>query len=161
MTLEVLRRLFAHLRWADRQVLEALGHAPGTHAGRALALYAHVLGAEHVWLARLQQEPATVAVWPAFTLAECAVLAEQTHAALDGYLAHLSEAALTDEVGYVNSAGQSFRSSVEDILLHVALHGSYHRGQVALLVRDGGGTPAPTDFIGFVRGAPAATRVDR
>jgi uncharacterized damage-inducible protein DinB len=40
----------------------------------------------------------------------------------------------------------------------VALHGSYHRGQIALLVRAGGSTPAPTDYIAFIRGAPAATR---
>jgi len=38
------------------------------------------------------------------------------------------------------------------------MHGCYHRGQVAMLIRDGGGTPAPTDYIAFVRGAPAATR---
>jgi uncharacterized damage-inducible protein DinB len=49
---------------------------------------------------------------------------------------------------------------VDDILLHVALHGSYHRGQVALLVREAANKPAPTDYIGFVRGVPAATRQD-
>ena len=38
------------------------------------------------------------------------------------------------------------------------LHGAYHRGQIALLLREGGAEPAPTDYIAFVRGAPAATR---
>jgi uncharacterized damage-inducible protein DinB len=47
---------------------------------------------------------------------------------------------------------------VEDILLQIFLHGTYHRGQVALLLRQGEATPAPTDYIAYVRGAPAATR---
>jgi uncharacterized damage-inducible protein DinB len=61
-------------------------------------------------------------------------------------------------VPYRNSAGLAFESTVEDILLHVCLHGSYHRGQIARAVRQGGATPAPTDYIGFIRGSPAATR---
>lgn len=36
-------------------------------------------------------------------------------------------------------------------LAHVVLHGSYHRGQIALLTRAGGGTPAATDYILFIR----------
>jgi uncharacterized damage-inducible protein DinB len=42
--------------------------------------------------------------------------------------------------------------------VHVAMHGSYHRGQITMLVRDAGAEPQPTDYIAFVRGAPAATR---
>ena len=59
---------------------------------------------------------------------------------------------------YRNSAGNQFTSTLEDILTHVTLHGSYHRGQVASLIRSAGDTPSPTDYIFFARGAPAATR---
>ena len=45
---------------------------------------------------------------------------------------------------------------MEDMLLQVVLHGCYHRGQVALVVRGAGAEPSPTDYIAFVRGAPAA-----
>jgi uncharacterized damage-inducible protein DinB len=38
------------------------------------------------------------------------------------------------------------------------LHGAYHRGQIALLIRQAGAVPAPTDYVAFVRGAPTATR---
>jgi uncharacterized damage-inducible protein DinB len=65
---------------------------------------------------------------------------------------------LEKPVTYRNSAGDQFTSTVEDILTHIALHGSYHRGQIAASVRAGGDTPSPTDYIAFVRGAPAATR---
>ena len=61
-------------------------------------------------------------------------------------------------VPYTNSAGLSFESSLEDMLMQALLHGCYHRGQIALLVRGAGAEPAPTDYIAFVRGVPAATR---
>ncbi len=158
MSLHAIRRLFAHMRWADDRALQSLREAPGRHVQRATELYGHILGAEQVWLARLRQAPPTVAVWPKLTVEECATLATETHHDWDAYLAGVSEAGLAAELAYVNSAGQAFRSTVEDVLLHVALHGAYHRGQVALTVRDGGGTPSPTDFIALARGAPAATR---
>jgi uncharacterized damage-inducible protein DinB len=68
---------------------------------------------------------------------------------------------LAREVPYVNSAGAAFVSRVDDILLHVVLHSAYHRGQVSLLMRRSGGTPKPTDYIAFARGAPAATHAPR
>jgi uncharacterized damage-inducible protein DinB len=40
---------------------------------------------------------------------------------------------------------------VEDVLLHVALHGSYHRGQIAAAVRAAGGEPVNTDFVTWTR----------
>ena len=70
----------------------------------------------------------------------------------------LDAAELNRPVHYVNSAGQEFVNTVRDILFHVAMHGSYHRGQIALLVREAGGQPAATDFIAFARGADAYTR---
>lgn len=36
------------------------------------------------------------------------------------------------------------------------MHGQYHRGKVNLLLRQADRTPAPTDYIAFVRGVPAA-----
>ena len=153
----MLERLVAHLRWADDRTLAALRSATAPPP-KALELYAHILGAEHVWVARLRRQAATAPVWPPAELAGCAALAAANHAELTGYLAALDGDALEREVPYTNSAGQFFRSTVSDILLHVALHGCYHRGQVALLLREAGAEPQPTDYIAFVRGAPAATR---
>jgi uncharacterized damage-inducible protein DinB len=117
-----------------------------------------VLGAEHVWLARLRQQLAEVAVWPALDLGACGALAQQNHAGFSALLASLGTADFDVEIPYTNSAGLAFRSSRLDILLHVALHGCYHRGQVALSLREAGAVPEPTDYIAFTRGAPAATR---
>lgn len=157
MRRQLLIGMFEHVRWADRRVLAALQQAPGGDPA-ALEQLAHVLGAEHVWLARLRGEAPRVAVWPPLTLDECARLVEENADGFQGWLARASEADLERSIDYVNSAGQAFASRAADILLQVALHGSYHRGMISLIVRRGGGTPAPTDYIAFVRGAAAATR---
>jgi uncharacterized damage-inducible protein DinB len=151
-----IRSLLDHMAWADDRVLESL-RQPAVPQ-RALDLYAHVLGAEHVWLARLEQRAPAVAVWPAMTLEECERLARENRDAFRGYADRLTSDDLRRPVHYRNSAGQEFDSAIEDILVHVAMHGSYHRGQVALLVRDAGAEPQPTDYIAFVRGVSAATR---
>ena len=61
------------------------------------------------------------------------------------------EASLDDQVEYRNSKGELWRSRVEDILTHVLFHSTYHRGQIALLMRASGMEPAYTDFIHAVR----------
>lgn len=153
-----LERLLEHLQWADRQVLGALRGAPPEPA--ALELFAHVVGAEETWLSRLEGRMPRAAVWPRLTLEETAALAEQVHAGLAEWLARAGEDVLAAEITYTNSAGLEFTSRAADIWLHVVLHGTYHRGQIALLLRQDGAAPAPTDYIAWVRGVPAATRAD-
>ena len=153
-----LRRLIEHLEWADTAALGAL-RASATSDTRALTIYSHVLGAEAVWLARLAGRPSDVAVWPVLTLEQAASLAARNAAELNALVSSLGPDDLDREIDYRTSDGRAFRSTTEDILLHVALHGSYHRGQIALLIRGGGGEPASTDYIAFARGAPAARTV--
>jgi uncharacterized damage-inducible protein DinB len=158
--LDQLRRLWAHAEWADGLLLAALERQPGCPA-EALREYAHILGAEEVWLSRLESRPAQSAVWPEVEGADIGELARSVRAGYVSYLAMLGEHDLDRGIAYVNSAGLAFATSVADILIHVALHGQYHRGKVNLLLRRAGLDPAPVDFIGFVRGVPAATTGER
>ena len=49
------------------------------------------------------------------------------------------------------SAHVDYDSLVRDILTHVFMHSAYHRGQIAVDMRQNGVTPAYTDFIHGVR----------
>ncbi|MBC7894737.1 MAG: damage-inducible protein DinB [Cytophagaceae bacterium] len=157
-TVDILRALFAHAAWGNRAVLEGLRTSPGSDAA-SIEQFAHVLAAESVWLTRLRGVPQAIAVWPSLTLDECGALLEGNVAGFAEYLDG-GATALEREVTYTNSAGRTFTDRASNILLHVALHGSYHRGMVSSLTRRSGGAPAPTDFIAYVRGAPTATRAD-
>jgi uncharacterized damage-inducible protein DinB len=147
-----LRRLFAHAAWADRLALDALAAAPEASRAGPLRLLAHVLAAERVWLLRLRGEDSTVQpIWPELGLEACAALAADNAAAYARYLDALTVEAAAREVAYANSQGASFSTRVSDVLTHVALHGAYHRGQVASALRAAGAEPVNTDFIAFVR----------
>jgi uncharacterized damage-inducible protein DinB len=148
-TRDHLLQMFAHVTWANRRAIEALRAGPAE--GERLRLFAHVVAAEHLWLSRIHGRPARVAVWPALSVDECAALAEENRAAFEALLAAATSDDLGREVQYRNSAGNEYRNTIADILTHVALHGAYHRGQVATATRAAGGVPVSTDYIVFVR----------
>lgn len=154
---KLVQSLFDHAAWANAAVLANL-RAANPPPPQAVEQFAHVLGAERVWITRLQGIPQDSAVWPRLTLDECEALHRRN---LSDFKILASGAAdFEREVAYTNSAGVHFKNRVIDILLHIALHGSYHRGMTSYATRHGGGIPVPTDFIAFVRGAPTATRKD-
>lgn len=60
--------------------------------------------------------------------------------------------AFGEKVPYKNSRGESFSQPLQDILLHLFNHGTYHRGQLVTLLRQAGVAKIPsTDFIVFTR----------
>lgn len=157
--IELIRRSLAHGVWADALLFEALRDKPSLTA--AWREYAHVIAAQAVWLARLERRPSVVPVWPTLTVGDADSLRREVASGYESFLNDLNARALDEGVEYTNSAGQTFRTPIADVLQHVALHGQYHRGKINLLLRQAGYEPAPTDFIAFVRGVPAAvTRVD-
>jgi uncharacterized damage-inducible protein DinB len=152
-------RLVEHLAWADQRVLASLQAAPHAPA-KALEIYAHILGSTHVWLSRMYGTPPRLAVWPNLSLDECERVAADNAGQLKRIVEAITGDALERGITYRNSAGDQFTSTLEDILTHVFMHASYHRGQVAAMIRAAGDTPSPTDYIFFARGSPAATRRD-
>lgn len=157
----LFRRLFDHLAWADALAYGEVSNLPSDapQRARAITLYAHIAAAEHVWLARLRGRAPEYAVWPDLEPAAARALAGTAAA---GFREYIDALAVTDGsadpfgtiVSYHNSRGDAFTNSIADVLTHVALHGSYHRGQLALLARDASVTPMLTDYIAFVRDAP-------
>ena len=148
----MLVTLLDHVAWADAQAVAALRALPEGSPERAQAsrLYAHLAAAAHVWHARLEGRAPEHPVWPELTLEVATELATTSIAGLRA-IAGRDDESLARVVEYRTMAGQPFTNTVADILAHVALHGSYHRGQIAMLTRRGGGTPAATDYIMWVR----------
>ncbi len=148
---ELLLSLMDHMRWADALVAESLQRdaAPEPQAAR---LFAHIAAVEHLWLARIEARRPEHPVWPnAMTPAQAAVLAARHADLYERLVRGASDADLARVVAYRNSAGRDFTSRVFDIVTHVAMHGSYHRGQIAQQLRASGREPPYTDFIQYMR----------
>jgi uncharacterized damage-inducible protein DinB len=147
---DYLRRQFTYDAWANQEVLAAI-RTSGGDTTRSLQLMSHVLAAERVWLERLKQMPQSVAVWPEPDLARCEAEAAELQRLWFEYLELATSADLSQSISYRNSKGESWTSTILDVLTHVVMHSAYHRGQIASHMREQGTTPAYTDFIHAAR----------
>src|SRR5262249_50827188 len=119
---------------------------------KALAALSHLLLAEKIWLTRLNgKDSSSIAVFDELTLDECERLSAELNANYLTYIDSLTEADFDRIIAYKNTKGEPFQTSIKNILVHVGLHGVYHRGQIALLVRMGGGAAIGTDYILYTR----------
>jgi uncharacterized damage-inducible protein DinB len=151
-TIEQLRNLLNYNDWANQRVIASLKGASNPPA-KAIRSLAHLLIAEQTWLQRLLENADTTGFdfWPPSSLDECEALAEGVSKSYREVAAGLTEEKLESVSTYKNSKGVEYRTSYRDLLTHVLMHSAYHRGQVAMAVRAGGGEPAYTDYIGYER----------
>jgi uncharacterized damage-inducible protein DinB len=144
--------LFDHLAWADARARESIAGMPESAVrDRALALYAHIVAIEHAWLARFEERTPEYPQWPSLSLEAAGALATSSAAGLRSIATAAGSEGLYATITYRSRAGIECRNSLWEILMHILLHGTYHRGQIALLARDGGGVPASTDFSTYLR----------
>lgn len=135
-------RLFGYDAWANRESIAAL---PPTPSARALAVLGHLAGSQRTWLSRLTGRTSPLVVWPSLTRDQCAAELAADASEWNAYLS--TQPDLNARLRYTNNKGEASENSIEDVLTHVLMHSAYHRGQLAMLTRDGGDTPATTDFI--------------
>ena len=145
--IEHLRRLLRYDVWANQETLRSLKHGPPP---RSLSWMAHIVGAEYLWMARLRRHNQTISVWPELDVESCGQRLDKLSRLWPEYLDGSGDS-LAAKVSYTNSKGESWASTVEEILTHVVIHSAYHRGQIASDVRASGGVPAYTDYIHGVR----------
>ena len=158
--LSTLRELYDFQRWATARMLEGVATLSaeeyqrpiGGSFGSVGGTLVHCYGADWVWLERFHgRSPRALpagddlasleAIRPRWTAVE-----NQRDAFLEG----LSPERLEDDLSYVNFAGESCRYRLGDALFHVANHTTYHRGQVATLLRQLGKSQAATDYLRMI-----------
>jgi uncharacterized damage-inducible protein DinB len=146
-----IARLIAYDHWANGEALASIERT-NPPPPKALALMGHVFATEAGWMKRMGHEAAFDGFWPQEDAASLAhAWKDELPACWSSFLADTARSDPARTIAYTNSRGQSFRSGVRDVLIHVLLHSAYHRGQVASQVRAAGGEPANTDFIHATR----------
>lgn len=149
--LKTIRNLFTYDQWSATRILASL-KSQSSRDTKALRLLVHLLVAERIWLLRLKGEDTSeINKSPEMSLTECENLANEIREEFAVFLNSLKAEDLDSVITYKNFKGTEFYTSIFDILMHVVLHGTYHRGQIATIVRETGVAPVDTDFITFVR----------
>jgi uncharacterized damage-inducible protein DinB len=152
------RRWFDYEKDAHAKVLASFDAMPEDKRAtpeyqKAVSLFAHMMLARRLWLYRfgiLEDGPREF--FPQnVALDTVKAMAEEMHAAWSAYFERLDEAELARVFEYRSLEGPRFRNRIEDILTQLFGHSWYHRGQIALLLRQAGGEPAVTDFVFWSR----------
>jgi uncharacterized damage-inducible protein DinB len=166
MTPEEVRTLYEYDAWANGRTLNACAALTpeqftrnlGNSFGSVRDTLVHIIGAQMIWLERLQGGSPEGLPKPDGYADMAAVRAQwaETESKLSSYVGGLSAADLERFLEHRNLKGTQFRDPIGQILQHLANHGTYHRGQITTLLRQLGAAPVSTDMIGFYRERSAA-----
>ena len=145
------RELFQYDRWGNQLALASLSSVAGS-IEKPLKIFSHVIGAQRLWRARFENpSPPNPQPWPALSLDECQGALAEVHQTWVDLLGRLTEERLGQDLLYRTTQGAEFKTPIRDVLIHLLMHSTYHRGQVAAAVREAGGKPAPTDYVVYLR----------
>jgi uncharacterized damage-inducible protein DinB len=153
-----IRRWFEYECDAHKKVFTSLDSVPESGRAsaeyrRAVTLMSHLVAARRAWLSRLgiTNETITSLFDESADVRLVANQWEATRALWSQYLTALDESGLDQVIEYKSIDSGRFQNSVEEVLTQLFGHSWYHRGQIAMLVRTAGGTPAMTDWIFWCR----------
>ena len=142
-------KLYQYNYWCNNRVLKAIKEQNVTDE-KILSVMGHIVAAQFLWLHRIQGlPPAQVKLWGEYTLPQLIDMAEEIG---KRWLAFIEETDNFDrQLTYHNYTGDPYVNNVEMIMIHLVNHSSYHRGQLAMLLRQKGFEPINTDFITYDR----------
>lgn len=142
-------KLYEYNQWANKRVFDAL-LAQNVNDEKILTLMSHVVSALNIWLCRIKGEsPAAFPLWKKYELHELIQMSEEI---TKKWVDFVEATESFDRVlVYTNYVGDPYENNVEQIMIHLVNHSSYHRGQVALLLRQKGMEPINTDYITYDR----------
>jgi uncharacterized damage-inducible protein DinB len=142
-------KLYEYNAWANKRVLGTLLRQ-NVHDEKITQLMGHIVAAQFLWLHRIKGlPPPDVKLWGDYLLDQLVALAEK---AGNEWLEYVNSTDNFDrQMTYKNYVGDPYTNNVEMIMIHLVNHSSYHRAQIAMLLRQKGFEPINTDFITYDR----------
>jgi len=155
MSIALVREHYDYHRWANRRLFDlaaGLGDAVTRDMGPQWSfptlkgMFAHVYGADNVWLARWKgSSPGRLLGDGDFaTMADLRARWDALEAEQRAFVDALSEADLARPVVYKNTGGKEFQVALGPLLQHVVNHATHHRSEAATMITLISGSPPDT-----------------
>lgn len=142
-------RLYQYNAWANKRVINCLTRQKVSDE-KILSIMGHIVAAQFLWLHRIKGlPPANVKLWGEYSLEQVTTMAEEAGQLWLNFVESTED--FNRQLTYNNYVGDPYVNNVEMIMIHLVNHSSYHRAQVALLLRQKGFEPINTDFITYDR----------
>jgi uncharacterized damage-inducible protein DinB len=148
MQTQDLQKILDYHVWATQQILSTI-EKYSISLKDVFQLLNHLLGAENIWLCRIEGRPLPQPVFPDFEIiSEFRQGFDETSRKWQSLI---NTSKLEESLKYLDLKGTSYQSVISDIVFHVFNHATYHRGQISAKIRAAGFQLAATDFIVFSR----------
>jgi uncharacterized damage-inducible protein DinB len=160
MTCQPYVQLIEMKRWADRGLCEAisqnLGQLTSEDATIMLRILDHFHAVDRIFQHHLEGRPHTFQAPRSESLPAFPALADSIKDVDDwygGYVGKLTKRELEQPVDFVFTSGKPARMRKGEIILHVCLHGTYHRGNAGVLLQLRGLAPSRDSLTDFLEDA--------
>jgi uncharacterized damage-inducible protein DinB len=146
---EFFLKWYNYNAWANRRIIDCL-ERQSVSDEKILSVMGHLVSANFIWLNRIKDLPKSkYELWGKY---DVPALKRMIDEADEEWMNFVQENENFDRVlKYRNYVGDYFENNVQQIMIHLVNHGSYHRGQVAMLLRQKGFEPINTDYITYDR----------
>lgn len=146
---EFLKNLTEYMKWANYRTLDSLKKNP---INSAVELFGHIVTTEEIYFKRISEKDlSSQFFWPTLTIDGIEDLIRLNYENFISFVNNRSDEDLLQTVNYQDSKGTDHRTAINEMIIHLAMHGEHHRGQIARIVREAGGEPPVTDYIYFTR----------
>jgi uncharacterized damage-inducible protein DinB len=149
----ILLELMQYKAWADQELLQCLCDNQDRLAPqllkKSLRLMNHIHVVDCIFAAHLSGRKHTFTETNTEATPEPEALAwamQETHQALMEGLQKLPESVLNSRIQFQFTDGDTGSMDPSEMLLHLGVHSTYHRGQVSQMLKDAGIAP-PRDLL--------------
>jgi uncharacterized damage-inducible protein DinB len=167
MTIDDIQPLYQYDRWANNRVLQAASRLSAEEFTRDLGgsfrsvrnTLVHIIGGEWIWLKYWKEPPTSSALLTSLRTRRDLLFNPDSFPNVATVQLKWAEVE-NEQTGFVNGLTDEllermlpFRATqvrLVHLMQHVANHSTYHRGQVALMMRQLGAEPVATDFHVFL-----------
>ena len=157
MTQQPYSQLIAFKQWADRGLYDVIGRnfdrLGSDEVSTMIRILDHIYAVDRIFQHHLQGLPHTYTAARSDVLPDFQTLADGTRDVddwYDAYVRGLSVKEFEQPIDFVFTSGKPARMRRSEIILHVCLHGSYHRGNAGAVLQLKGIAPnrdGITDFL--------------
>jgi uncharacterized damage-inducible protein DinB len=158
---------FEYNRWANARTLEAVASLSneqflkemGSSFTSVRDTLTHIVSAEEVWLMRWKGISPISMLDPAYFPDVRSIKARWGEIELDmwNFVSKISDESLQELVEYQNFQGEVWEYTLWQMMQHMVNHSTYHRGQIAAMMRQLGAVPPSLDFLVYIDHLKAAS----
>lgn len=158
-----LRRLFSYKAKTNAEFLAAMRRFDDASPGKEIAIRIinHICAVDRIFAANMQRAEhgyTSPNPSPVPSLDELSATIKTSDQWYIDYVSHLDEAELAERIDFTFTDGLPGRMSREEMLMHVTVHGEYHRGQLGLIMMQNSITPPGDGFTSHLHKAEASSR---